>query len=121
MATVNATVRGRGRPRIGQSTQLAAHGPWVISPTRFRRADARVLGGGLGAQGDAELAEDVAHVAIHSPHAEDELRDDRLVGLAGDEVAQHLELALSEVGILRLSPADERVKPHEVGRGPELS
>ena len=64
-----------------------------------RRSEQSVLvggGGGRGARGDAELGEDVAHVPVDGALAEHERGGDRLVGLAGGDQAQDLELALGE-------------------------
>src|SRR5689334_20126735 len=54
--------------------------------------------GGRGARGDAGFHEDVADVALDRLLAEIELASDALVGHAGGEQPQHLELARGEAG-----------------------
>ena len=75
-----ATLRRAPAPHR-RNHPTSARAAWVV---RSGSSDDAVLvrvGGGRGARGDAELGEDVAHVAVHGPHAEHELGGDRLVGL----------------------------------------
>ena len=75
------------------------------------------IGGGRRTRGDAELGEDVAHVPVHRPHAEDELGGDRFVRVPGCEMAQHYELALAQsVGVVGCGARTARVEVDEIRR-----
>src|SRR5829696_4750492 len=56
------------------------------------------VGGGRAARRDAELGEDMAHVARHRLFADDEVLRDPPVGLASGEESKDLQLALGETG-----------------------
>ena len=65
--------------------------------------------------GDVELRQDVADVALDRFHAERERVGDLLVGFAGGDQAQHLNLAGRETVAARVGPMDqERVDPGDV-------
>jgi hypothetical protein len=53
-------------------------------------------------------------MAVHGALAEHELGGDRLVGLAGGNQPQHLQLTLREAMGITARAARERANPHEV-------
>ena len=79
------------------------------------------VGGRGGARRDAELVEDVAEMAIDRLLAELQLLRDRLVGLAGGDEAEHLDLAPREVaGLFRTRPALEIGEAGQIGGSAQL-
>src|SRR5215203_3576598 len=85
----------RGGPASAKPPKPAL-GPAVGNLTQRGSDDAVLVGVGRGrsTRGNAELREDVAHMPVHGPHAEDKFCGDRLVRRPGRELAQHLELAI---------------------------
>src|SRR5215217_96329 len=76
---------------------------------------------GRSARGQAQLGEDVAHVPVHRPLAEDQLGGDRLVGLTGGDQAQHLMLTWRQpMSIDGRGSAGERVDPGKIRRSSKV-
>ena len=76
------------------------------------------VGGGGGPRRNVELVEDVAHVPVDRPLAQEQLGRDGLVGLAGGDQAKHLKLARREpMWCDRRCALAERVEPSKVRRG----
>src|SRR4051812_26778316 len=69
---------------------------WLLS----EQADLRRAAGGLGAGPAAQLGQDVSHMHVNGPHAEDEPLGDLAVGQATRGESHDLELAAREAGVL---------------------
>src|SRR4051812_39987407 len=96
---------------------------WVIPPSPERGSDEIVLvgvSGRRGARGDVELDEDIADVAVDGLLAEHEFAGDRLVGLAGGDEAQHLQLARRQSVRRRRRGVGMRSEKREVRRRSEF-
>src|SRR4051812_30668516 len=112
---VMARPYGRAGPATsGEPPNRAGRGMGDL--THSQQAVLVGVGGGRGARGDAQLGEDVAHVAVDRPLAEDERGGDRAVGLPGGDAAQDLELAARQA----VGGGGRCVEPREAARGAEL-
>ena len=75
-------------------------------------------GGRSRARGDVQLAEDIADVAIDGLLAEEELAGNGLIGLAGRNEAEHLELSRAQPVRVKWGSGSRgrRRRGHRIGR-----
>src|ERR671917_525542 len=105
------------RRRIEGTTQLLPHGS-VGSSTHLECSGELVLvrvSRSRSARGHTQFRENVAYVPVHRPPAEDQLGGDGLVGLAGGDQAQHLQLTRRQpMSVGGRRTVDERVDSGEI-------